>query len=598
MSERRTWTPDAPASAGGEFEMDMIAPSGRMFGSESDYNAGPYATGWSMQSDGTAGYEHRTPVWNSVRQGAESIKRMYAQWIPAHNGTVPLFQNGHRLHSCGHHIHVGKGRHTYLDRTEIEAIFKHFRLINPLIGAISASPLPSERGLHNTFCYSITSRSNRYGVNDHHIEYNSSEENGTFETRLPDPNIPQAMLTNMYLLTHISEHARENCHCSMTELRFDPTEYLTQRTQGLTHGMVGLPIGQLLRKCRTFLGDFSNNLEIPAVRDILFMAAKYYSSPHQIFTMLQPSTYEYFKAMVLEPSEYLSNLASITTGEGRVRVESWINEANSITTIDQLIALAEAGLAGVQARMQVPIIVATAVFNLARSEAVRSMQERTFNVVRIMDTGLPVETVRAKIAYLLTRQGDGFTNPITAEQVAQLNCRFYVLTMPMPRTNNREIVACIAINVGERARREHKSEVGHLAVHRMYRRLNIAKILVNHVKNIALENSIQEMHTHIKVGNTASEQLFQSAGYILAPTPTPAEDEEEPESRKWILNLLPVPQVQIPPPNPPDSGSIFQRGPTTGAFTEPVSRGQTTLEDLVRQMREDEERARTQEEHE
>lgn len=585
---------NAPMTVAWENEFDMIYPNGNMDGG-SYYT--PCAEGWSYQTDGTTGTEHRSPVWTSILQAANSIQRQYARWSPANDNGYPLCQNGHGLHSSGHHVHFGKGVGTHLESHEISAIGKHFRLILPLIQAISASPLPSQRGLRSTYCNPILNYGDNF-TNDHYNELSWNTGVGTAECRIPDPNVPPVVLTNLYILGHVSEHARELCHCSSEELRFDRTEYSRLRTQALTHGVTGIPVAQLLTRVKNWLGVEADSFPVNSVRDVLFLAAKYYSSPHQIFSMMRPNLYQYMKVMFEEPHEYLANLAEITTGENRIRVQSWINEVQSITNIQQLIDIASTGMTRLQAQMGVTptrpvVVVATATFTLNRSEVVRAVENRSFNIVRITDVpNMTVEQVREKIAFLLSRCGDGFTNPVSVEQVSSLPTRFYVMMVPRGTGSAVDIVGCIGVNVGERARRARDSEIGHLVVHRMYRRLGISKTLLNHAKAIALENNQQSLHAHIKIGNRASEALFQSAGFT--PTTTTNDDNGNPVSRKWVLSL----QVQRTE-TPPGPAARPVAPATQGAFSTPNTdpnqsrlTQQSTLADLVRQMEEEERRGR------
>ncbi len=583
-------------SMAAEMEMDGIAADGRMTGS--NLRGYPLESGWHSPPDGTTGVEITSPIWSTVRQASDSIRRQFTNWI-RENNICPLLQNGHGLHSSGAHIHIGKGRSAYLDAEEIARYGKHVRVFLPMITAISAAPLPSRRGQTSTYCQSISNYRWNFAT-DHYAELSWSQEHGTAEIRIPDPNIPQVILTNIWILGNVMEHSNEDCHCSTDALRFDNDEYSRLRSEALNHGVTGIPIARMLRSVRQFMGNRANDFEVNSVKEVLFMAAKYYSSPHQIYTMLRPNLYEYMKTMLENPSEYLTNLSELTTGvENRQRVSEWFNEASRIHSLDEMITLAEAGMRGLQARMPAPpVVLATATFSLGRSDVQRAVQDRAFNVTRITDVpGFTVEQIRAKISYLLSRHGDGFTNPVDEEQVQTLPTRFYVFIAPAG--NRWDIAGCIGINVGQRARAAHDSEVGHLAVHRMYRRLGIAKILVNHVKAIALENGQTIMHTHIKIGNIPSEQLFAGAGYRIAAVDVDRPEPAVPQgSRKWILSL--APQVQgmgtqppaAPGPATPTPEPERSVAPTHGAFASTPTRGQTTLEELVRQMRYEEEQAR------
>ncbi len=564
--------------------MDGILPDGRMIGS--GLRGHPLELGWHSPPDGTTGLEITSPIWSTVRQASDSIRRQFTNWI-SENAMSPLLQNGHSLHSSGAHVHIGKGRSNYLDEVEIKRFGKHVRLVLPLITAISAAPLPSHRGQTSSFCQSMANYRYNFST-DHYAEMSWSQEHGTAEIRIPDPNIPQVILTNIWILGNIMEHSNEDCHCNR-ELDFSNEAYDVQRREALTHGVTGVPVAQLLRNVKQFMGNRCNDFEVDSVKQVLFMAARYYSSPHQIFTMMRPNLYQYMKTNLENPAQYLENLAELTQGENRIRVESWINEASQIHTFDELINLADAGIRGLQARMPAPpVVLATAVFSLGRSEVQRAIADRTFQVNRIMDIpNYTPEQVRAKISFLLSRQGDGFTNPVTEEEVSSLPTRFYVFTAPAG--NRWDIAGCIGVNVGQRARTAGDSEVGHLAIHRMYRRLGIAKILVNHVKAIALENNQRMMHSHIKIGNTASEALFASCGYVLAPIQATREDGQPQNSRRWELSLVPQVQNTVAPPPPPAP----QPGPQHhGTVQFQAGNGQTTLEELVRRMRAEEEEAR------
>jgi GNAT superfamily N-acetyltransferase len=538
MPAQTPWTPNLKASFGWEAEGDFINPDGSMDGQQDESNLQPRVLGWHGQDDGTTGFELVSPCWDSLHQAADSIKAQYSAWIAAH-GKVPLFQNQvphGNLHSSGHHIHIGKGRRTYLDRDELDAMGEHFRLILPLIGAISASPFPSRRG-YGTYAYSILATTGRHRLNfadDHYCELSHNEDVGTGEVRLPDPNIPQCALTNLYLLTHISEHARENCHCTPAQLAFDTAIYESERNAALAYGIPRIPLVKYLSLAKEWMGNFANNLELASIRDVLFMASKYASSPHSIYMMMRPSLYSYMRTMILNPHEYLANLVEVTDGNNKRQAESWLGEAQSITNMQQLIDLAEVSMGALQRAIPtMPRVIASTAFTLLRSEVQSALaRQGAATISRILDAGMPENIVREKIAWLLSH-GEGFTNAMTVEEVSRIPARFYVMTAPNTAGNRRDMVGCIAINVGSQARRDHTSEVGHLAVHRMYRRLGIGNRLIAHVKGIAIENGIARMHTHIKAGNATSERLFASAGYSVEAVSAGG------DTKRWVLQLVP-----------------------------------------------------------
>lgn len=542
MSERRRTT------FGVEFEFDLILSDGRRL----DYlsgDHGPCNPGWHVQLDGTTGVELVSPVWRHVTQAANSIQRQFTAWIPANNNIAPYSFNSPGLHSNGQHIHIGTQPISELRSLEKRLIAQHARSIHPFLAALHAQPLPSRRGNSSIWCINcVNYRDREPPYEDHHAEISASHL-GTIEFRIFDANIPQASLAVAWLLQKISQHAMNEACQRSEHVDWDQTVYARERHAALERGLVGLQTGAAFGKLNSMIAA-EEDFEQPSVREVLFLAAKYFLSPYQVFQMFNPSSvYEYFKRMYLKPQEYLLNFQDLISLQDWERVQRWKTEAEQIRSFSQLAELAQRGAQRVQeiiaAREVTPVRVGAAEAAwLGHSVVADALQQHQYVIVRLNEE-LPEMQLNmpARVADLL-RQGNGFTNILTPEQVAQAPERFYVLVVTDRQRRIAEAIGCAAVRL-------RTGEVSHVAVDRRFRRLGAARILLQHVQT-AVEDvrrasrEVPPLHAHIRAGNEPSRQLFRNLGWY-----------ETTNDEGWLMSMV-APQPPVQPQSQAAQSSLDQ----------------------------------------
>lgn len=500
------------SSGGLECEFATILPDGTITGRSG--NITPLASGWMDARDLSVPYEISTQSYfTSVEELGRLHKQQWRPWITQHNNAVPYFISQAHGHQLSNHMHIGTPNG--LTDVEKRSIVHHHRMFYNFLCAIQSTPLPSTR-INGMYCNSLTNYRNE-GSGDHYNEFSFSGH-GTVEHRRFDANIPQCSLLDAWVMLATSKHARE-CSSSSTcrhqiDTEWQPTAYDTERREGAHNGVPSVRVDRALK----YIGDWMHGEQfpntVPAVKEVLFMASKYFSSPYTIKSMFQIREYDYYKLMLSEPTEYFNNLINLTAGANREQVIRWQSECETIQTLDQMIELATGGVEALR-RLR-PRVVATAGFTLFRSYVEQAIRNNAFNITRINEARLPSEQVTRKLEELITRGGNGFTNPMTAQQIASANERFYVFNISDPTMRVHDIIACIAIRIST-------GEVNHLVVDRRFRHLGIAQKLLAHVIAVAQENNVSALHSFIKIGNEPSVALFTANGFTINDTQPRAE---------------------------------------------------------------------------
>jgi N-acetylglutamate synthase-like GNAT family acetyltransferase len=279
--------------------------------------------------------------------------------------------------------------------------------------------------------------------------------------------------------------------------------YRSDRGNGLRHGLVGLDLPRYLREIRE-LTEINELPEIPALKQLLYLTCRYYMNAYNVKSTLRVNDYEYFKSMFLNPDRFLENIVNLDGLRDRERVLGWIAEAERVESVDELIGMAEATRQTVVTTLLerpegIPVRVQVAVRGVTRSQVRECLATGQFGICRINEVPeVPVERVAERISELIRLHGDGFTNGLDARGVIESPQRFYVLHV----YPTNEIVGCIAVHMRE-------GEISSLVVDRRFRRLGIARRLLERVLILGVQNP----HAYIRIGNDASLQLFQSFGF-------------------------------------------------------------------------------------
>lgn len=486
-------------SFGIEFEFDVINDRGERVtsGLPRRYFC---VEGWGYQNDPTATVELRSPVFTSVEEAVESISREFTEWCEANTYAFERFapysfnENGVSL---GQHVHVGLPSRR-LSRAEKRAIGTRVARVYPLLTGLHMQPIPSYRGLRSTYCSAMWFYDYRIPNEDHFCEISDSH-NGTVEFRIFDSNIPQTTLTCVTFLREIAKVAlREGA----IELDDDfKRRYRNDRTNVLRRGLVGINVCEYLREVERQVGDFDLP-NVNAIRELLYLASRYCLNAYNVFSLVRPPKFHYFYKMFTNPSEFLNNLMEFASGRNRNRIERWINEAHRVERLSDLVRIAEE----TQRALGRGVIEATQVTEraLPRSIVREAIEASSYYIARIHGVrGYTIEEVAQAIENLLRSHGDGNVNVMSAEEIINSPSRFYVFVIPRENEERDQIVGVIAVRV-------RTGEIHSLVVDRRYRRLGIARRLLEHVHRVLSIENRERAFAHVRTNNEASRRLFES----------------------------------------------------------------------------------------
>jgi len=201
---------------------------------------------------------------------------------------------------------------------------------------------------------------------------------------------------------------------------------------------------------------------------------------------------------------FIENIIGLVDSSNNAILRDILENSTTIERISDLIRLAEASRPTVSRTIDIPLhsrLLPT------RSYVRECIELNRYRIRRIHEVrNVSTEDIADRISYLLKHHGDGYVNTLTPEEIINANERFYVFTVFDVTTNREVVIGCIAIRV-------RTGEVSSLVVDRRYRRLGIAKILLNHVKNI----SEVPIWGYVRKNNQAMINLLTNSGYVLNP---------------------------------------------------------------------------------
>ena len=501
-------------SFGVEFEFDLIKPN-----NERHIGAGetPYyiAPNWDYQPDQSATCELRSPVFTSLEQFIREVNSQFARMVEINSRYIP-YPFCERDRRLGQHMHIGlpDRRLTIRAKTKIAKLAVNFY---PLLAALHAQPIPSMRALTSMYARSIAYYRSVIHL-DHFCEISDADE-GTVEFRIFDANIPQASLVCAWILTQIAKVALRNRR-EEDGSSFDFSAYDQERNRALRYGLVALEVTNYLRKLKEVIGA----AEIPniaAIKEALYLLARYRLNFYGVLKYTNVRHYDYFKAQYRDCSKFLENLLTIQNIQHGDKIRRWINEAQQIENLDQLIGLSIAvdrslaeGLthvvedraaerAATHPTSTTPILV-----GLTRSRVRESIINRTYVICRLGSVGsLSADEVAEHVSMLLRLHGEGVVNVLTANEIIRTPARFYVFVAQDLNTNVIQICGAIAINL-------QTGEISCLVVDRRFRRLGIARLLLEHVINVARSRGLKRVHAYVRKNNEASIALHRSLGFV------------------------------------------------------------------------------------
>jgi GNAT superfamily N-acetyltransferase len=500
-------------SFGVEFEFDYLNDENRriVFRGERPIHL---ADGWDYQEDYTASSELRSPVFTSLEQFIHECNNQFGVMVYNNNSQIPYMCND-ESRSLGQHMHVGKPNTALTSETK-KKLARAIVDFYPLLAALHAQPIPSRRGLTTVYARSLI-HYNDVISDDHYCEISDSHV-GTVELRIFDSNIPQASLVNAFFITEIAKkvfRGRSQNNSSIIDFRL----YDEERSRALRYGLVGLNVTNYLRRLRAVIGNVEIP-DIPAVREALYLMARYRLNFYGAWKYSNVSPYQYMRAQLSDCSKYLENLLSVNGIQHEDKIRAWIDEAQLIENLDQLIglsigvdrSLAQALTDAIEQRLEAQPNVARRLNNvvnvvLSRSEVRNSLARGFYRIARINELRtLNVNQVAEHISYLLARHGEGLVDVMSAEEIINTNFRFYVLAVCDEHYGRETICGTVAINV-------RTGEIRSLVVDRRFRRLGIARTLLMHILAIAEERSLERVYTYVKLENTPAINLFSSLGF-------------------------------------------------------------------------------------
>ncbi|MEM2529203.1 MAG: GNAT family N-acetyltransferase [Ignisphaera sp.] len=501
-------------SFGVEFEFDAIDRSGNLYRGCGD-TPRYLSRHWGFQPDHTTTYELRSPVFTSLEQFVEECNNQFGGWLRNVRGEVP-YMCSVRPRSLGQHMHLGMpDRELYIE--EKEAIARAVLEFYPLLMAIHAQPIPSDRGLTTTHARPMYLY-NSYIDRDHYAEISESHH-GTVELRIFDANVPQASLTCAMFATKIAEVALRR----EIDGRFDWARYREDRERALRYGLVGIDVTRYLRALKGFVGNFEIP-EIPAIREALYMMARYRMNFWAVWRYLGLQAYTYMRACLSDVSKYLENLIGHVNGDKRVKVERWIRESREIENIDQLIGLSvgvdERLIEAISQRVEQLVRERPELAErladraeragLSRSEVREALERGNYMLLRLHEVpDMSQREVAEHVSTLLREHGNGFNRAMSAHEIVESPARFYVLHVYDRGRGRGQIVGAIAVRI-------RTGEISSLVVDRRFRRLGAGRILLNHALSVLRDNGQSEAYACVRNGNEASMRLFESLGFVAS----------------------------------------------------------------------------------
>jgi len=489
-------------SFGIEFEFDIIKSDGTKIRHE--YPPGRYCIrGWDYQCDSTCAVELRSPVFVSVDQAVNEIRRQFNKWCEVLDGCAPYAFNTPGR-SLGMHIHVGLPDASLFVH-EKRAIGRAVANVYPFLASLQAQPIPSLRGLTTTYARPIWRYNWNFPSTDHYCEISSSAH-GTVEFRLFDSNIPQIALVNAFFLKAIAEKVLDSLSDNNNlSIRLMKRKYMRDRDLGLRYGINALGIRSYLRYLLNLIGD----IELPNYdffREILYLAIKYGITPYGILRLSGVNEYHYFKEMFCNPDKFIQNIYSLMNvrdNEQFLRaIDDALENAHKIARLSDLIALSAKRRVEIMATITIPEHSRDLP---SRSYVRKCIESNNFRIARIFEvSNMSEDEVADRISYLLRYHGNRFVNVLSPHEIINDSRRFYVMTVHDPENDREVIIASIAIRV-------RTGEVSSLVVDKRYRRLGIARRLIEYVKAI----SERPIFGYVRANNQAMISLLRSLGFSL-----------------------------------------------------------------------------------
>ena len=382
--------------------------------------------------------------------------------------------------------------------------------------AISAQPTPSKRMLQSCYCASLADLPDYlpYEGNEHEQEINFSHL-GTVEFRVFDTNIPQCSLAEAWILKKICDHIRVND--KTTDLNFRVDRYVNLRKLACCQGFTSLPITELLTQIKTMLPEENLDVfELDSIRDIFYLMAKYALNPSDIYHIVKPSKYAYFKTMFEEPNKYLENL-KLVSGKFINVFDKMLNESKQITSFDQLIALSThaPNTKLFEAKKKIKQIKPLIDLEFLKNK----IAYKHYDIKRIVDyENINSEDIAIEISNMMIEEPTQLVNRMSTQEILEAHERFYTFSINDDRIEGKrktEFLGAIAL-------RFKTGEIMHMIVNKNYQKLGIGSIMLKYLVDFTKDTALPEAIAYIKKSNTVSAKMFEKLGFKkgLAESPT------------------------------------------------------------------------------
>jgi ribosomal protein S18 acetylase RimI-like enzyme len=501
-------------SFGIEFEFDYVRSNNEVI--TTYHGRDPYyiAPSWDYQADPTAGSELRSPVFTSLEDYIRECNNQFGHMVLNNRGEIPYMAN-ESDRSLGQHMHIGMPRRQLTNYQKVK-IAKTILELYPFFASIQAQPIPSHRGLNTIYARSMQQYRNVIS-SDHYAEISASHI-GTVELRIFDANIPQASLINAFFITQIAKKAiqprRRNNNDNNND-SFDFNAYHEERQKALRYGLIGIDITSYLKKIRNIVGNISIP-NINCIKEGLYLIARYRANFWVLWKYAQVPKFDYMKKTLENCSEYLNNIEQLVSTEKREKLRRWINEASEIENLDQIIGLSIATDRTLvdmiteraqNAQTTTTVTTITRRMGLTRSEVRELVENGYWSLRRLNEVpNYDSTSVAEYISNLLRNHGNQYVNQYSAQEIIESPSRYYVFLAIDQRRNINQICGSIAVHM-------RTGEISSLVVDRRFRRLGIARKMVQKILMILYGTEVRSAITFIRNGNEASKRLFESLGF-------------------------------------------------------------------------------------
>jgi hypothetical protein len=203
-------------SFGIEFEGNCRSKKGIIINPDVINNRYFCIDGWGYQTDPTATFELRSPVFKDINEAFISIKNMFKEWINYNDGIVPFFKPNKLHKSVGGHIHIGIGKDKKLNKEMAQKLTDKIIKFLPYLYFINANGTITRHLSCRLIDKPYTLLKEENEISDEtRQEFWLNKDHGTIEFRRFDANIPAVQLAIIFLMKSVLESNIQKTNISM-----------------------------------------------------------------------------------------------------------------------------------------------------------------------------------------------------------------------------------------------------------------------------------------------------------------------------------------------------------------------------------------------